>query len=425
MKTLALATDPKGEVLKLEDWAMMARSGDLYREPLEEELCDFPKTAEISFLPKRSPIVWSPKHHQPQILEQDPLTGQSLSTASAILPIGYLRTLLPASAPAHKDFLPQWAYTAIGLQQNKWKVAGIKIETQNDHWENHYYNTPELSVKLQKKLLQQPKNRVLQQLSICAKDYHCSTAQNIFYERWEGALPVSPACNAQCVGCISLQPEDLPPSSHERIRFAPTVEEIVEVASSHLQNAPDPILSFGQGCEGEPLLASSLIEKAILETRKITNQGTLNLNTNGSRPEAFKKLCEAGLQTTRISMNSALKQTYENYYQPKGYQFEDVQQTARIAHEEGLGVSINLLTFPGVTDREEEVEALVKFIHETKIHAIQWRNLAIDPDQYLLSLPKRQGKILGIPSLIHHLKKIFPQLHHLSFSRPKEFFNDH
>jgi pyruvate-formate lyase-activating enzyme len=147
------------------------------------------------------------------------------------------------------------------------------------------------------------------------------------------------------------------------------------------------------------------------------------LNTNGSRPKEFLKLCQAGLEAVRISTNSAQKESYESYYQPKGYGYESVVETAKIAHDQGLAVSINLLTFPGVTDREEEAEALMNFIKETQINAIQWRNLAIDPDQYLQALPKRQGEILGITNLLKLLKSNFPKLEFLSFSRPKEFFS--
>lgn len=421
MKTQALGTTSKGGVLELPEWAMLARSGDIYRLPLKDELCDFPANAEISFLPNRSPIVWDKKNKKPQILEKDPDSQEILCPTAAILPVGYLRTLLPASTPAAKDFLPQWAYTAVGLQEHQWKVAAIKIES-SDRWENNYFNTPELSDRIKEKLLKYPQNRVLEQLSHCAADYHCSTAQNIFYERWEGALPVSPSCNAQCVGCISLQPEGLPPSSHERMTFLPKPDEILDTAISHLEESQDPILSFGQGCEGEPLLASPIIEKAILAIRSKTDRGTLNLNTNGSRPEAFEKLCRAGLEAVRISMNSTIKETYAAYYQPRGYTFKDVQQTARMARDHGLAVSINLLTFPGVTDREEEAEALIGFIQATQIDAIQWRNLAIDPDQYLLALPKRKGEILGVTHLLKHLRQEFPRLKHLSFSRPKEYF---
>ena len=71
-----------------------------------------------------------------------------------------------------------------------------------------------------------PGNRVLKQLKTCALLYRCFTSQNIFYARDEGAIPASVMCNARCVGCISDQPEDGPPASHERMDDGPSGEEM-------------------------------------------------------------------------------------------------------------------------------------------------------------------------------------------------------
>jgi molybdenum cofactor biosynthesis enzyme MoaA len=83
------------------------------------------------------------------------------------------------------------------------------------------------------------------------------------------------------------------------------VEEIVEFTVPHLETAPYPIISFGQGCEGEPLLMWETIRDAIKEIRKHTSKGSININTNGSNPAAVKILCEAGLNSIRVSTNSA------------------------------------------------------------------------------------------------------------------------
>ena len=71
----------------------------------------------------------------------------------------------------------------------------------------------------------------------------------------------------------------------ERIRFVPTVDEVLGVALPHLKEAEDPIVSFGQGCEGEPLMQWQLLERSIRELRERTDRGTINLNTNGSFPD--------------------------------------------------------------------------------------------------------------------------------------------
>src|SRR5207245_11206176 len=93
------------------------------------------------------------------------------------------------------------------------------------------------------------------QLARCATEYGCYTAQNFFLRAGEAAIPVSPACNAACIGCISEQEPDAGvESAQARVRGAPSVQEIVDVALAHLEAAPEAIVSFGQGCEGEPLL---------------------------------------------------------------------------------------------------------------------------------------------------------------------------
>ena len=130
-----------------------------------------------------------------------------------------------------------------------------------------------------------PKNRMVPHLARCAREFHCFAAKNFFARRWEMGLPIAPLCNADCRGCISLQTDDLFPASHQRIEIVPTPEELSEIAVPHLEGAEMAVASFGQGCEGEPLLQAGVIERACRLIRERTLQGTLHLNTNGSRPE--------------------------------------------------------------------------------------------------------------------------------------------
>ena len=149
-----------------------------------------------------------------------------------------------------------------------------------------------------------------------------------------------------------------------------------------MQTAPFPIVSFGQGCEGEPLLMWETISTAIKEIRKHTARGSLNINTNGSNPNAVRALCEAGLNSIRVSMNSARKHIYESYYRPNNYSFEDIVESLKVMRSYGGWASINYFVFPGMTDSVEEYEALRKLIRETGLTMIQWRNFNIDPDWY-------------------------------------------
>ena len=73
-------------------------------------------------------------------------------------------------------------------------------------------------------------------------------------------IPVSPVCNAQCLGCISLQPSECCPSPQTRI-----AEHLSSRNSGTWATSPKPwseaIISFGQGCEGEPSLQGQIIGK--------------------------------------------------------------------------------------------------------------------------------------------------------------------
>src|SRR5207248_10881102 len=160
----------------------------------------------------------------------------------------------------------------------------------------------------------------LRQLASCALEYRCFTAQHNFYERDEGAIPASSGCNARSIGCISEQPEDGAPSSHERRARAPGAEEMAQIGIEHLSRAPGrTMVSFGQGCEGEPLTRSREIAEAIRRMRAASLRGSINVNTNGSLPDHLELLIDAGLDSCRISLNSAHKPLYEAYYQPIGY----------------------------------------------------------------------------------------------------------
>ena len=206
----------------------------------------------------------------------------------------------------------------------------------------------------------------------------------------------------------------------ERIRFVPSVDEVLEIALPHLEEAKDAIVSFGQGCEGEPLMQWRLLERSIFELRAKTDRGTIHLNTNGSFPDRVEKLCEAGLDSVRVTLNSPRRQYYNRYHKPKGYTFGKLVDSLIKAKEKGIYTSINLLVFPGFTDRDEEVKGLIELIRKTNLDLIQMRNLNIDPDLYLKAMGRGEG--MGISQMIEVLKKEFPSLQFGYFNRTKENF---
>jgi len=209
-------------------------------------------------------------------------------------------------------------------------------------------------------------------------------------------------------------------SPQDRLTFIPTVEEIVEIAVPHLEHAEEAIVSFGQGCEGEPLLQWRRIEQAIKAVRARTDRGVININTNASNPRWLQRLYDAGLDTLRASTISGHPDTYTAYYRPLGYSFDDVKESLKRARDAGVYSSINLLCFPGMIDREREVEALLAFVRETGLRLIQLRNLNIDPEVLLPRMPALDslGKALGVRTLIETIKREVPEVEIGNFTRP-------
>ncbi|MGN7787973.1 radical SAM protein [Niabella sp. 22666] len=318
--------------------------------------------------------------------------------------------------------LPLFCYTAVGWQDDKFYVPAMRIE-QDIRQECSGFNTEKVESGVEQLINAYPHNRLVKHLAEnCALTYHCPAARNYFMGRWECPVPASPACNANCVGCISLQPdEETIVSTQDRLKFKPSVEEIVEFTVPHLQTAPFPLISFGQGCEGEPLLMWETIEKAIIEIRKHTDKGSININTNGSKPDAVKRLCEAGLNSIRVSTNSARREVYMPYYRPNNYEFEDIIESLKVVNSFGGWTSINYFVFPGMTDSIAEYEALRKLIKETNLKMIQWRNFNIDPDWYLGKIGATDtGECMGVQQLLQEIRNEFPDLKYGYFNPPME-----
>ena len=262
-----------------------------------------------------------------------------------------------------------------------------------------------------------PKNRLRKHLETCALVYGCPAAKNFFIGRYEAPLPTSRHCNARCLGCISKQENSGIRCSQERIIFTPKPEEIAQVALEHINKVEKAIVSFGQGCEGEPLLAFNAIEPGIKLIRSKTSKGTINLNTNASMPELIKKLFSSGLDSIRVSMNSVQKKYYNAYFRPVSYCFEDVLKSIEIAKEMDKFVSINYLNCPGFTDTLEEEAALIKFISKFNIDLIQWRNLNYDPLKYYKAMFASEiYPTKGVKNLLFNIKKSFPKLRYGYFN---------
>jgi len=416
-------SDPEGKVFDHPYLKLVGRSADRLVLPPSSELVPLPKGSQLFTLPGRTPIGWDERKRAFISLEKVRLGKREIDCTglAAFLPPGYIRTLLPSTQRKPKaPTLPLWAYSSVGWKDGKLWVTGLLIDS-NPHWNPKYFQNEQLLKKHVKIFLRKsPQNRLVQQLSRCALEYRCFAAKNVFSRRWECPLPTSPACNAECIGCISLQPSECCPASQERIGFVPTVDEVIGVALPHLEKAEDAIVSFGQGCEGEPLMQWRLLERSIRALREKTDRGTINLNTNGSFPTRVRKLCDAGLDSIRVTLSSPHLKYYKRYHRPRGYAFGNVIDSLIVAKEKGIYTSINLLVFPGFTDRETELEGLIELIKRTRLNLVQMRNLNIDPDLYLDAMGGGEG--IGISKMIEILKKEFPSLQFGYFNSTKERF---
>jgi molybdenum cofactor biosynthesis enzyme MoaA len=422
---LAVVADQRGEVFEQPELLLAAASGSEVVRPQPCDMIPLPEGSRLFTIPQTPPIGFDRRSGRRVTAVQLPQRwgGGSAQAVSAFLTPGYTRTLLPAADYSQKRVtLPLWSYTAVGwcVEEERFYAAAVQVD-RNPQWQPDHFDDRKLDPLVRAALLRHPDNRLLEQLSRCALDYHCFAAKNLFLGRWEAPLPTSPVCNSRCVGCISLQESDCCPSSQERLSFVPTVEELCELAVPHLQQAENAIVSFGQGCEGDPILQADLICEAVREMRRHTDRGTINFNSNASLPDAIDRLAAAGVESIRVSLNSARESMYNAYYRPRGYRFADVVESLRRARQAGLYLMLNYLVFPGVTDQQDEIDALDRLLDEVGIDMIQMRNLSLDPTLYLDAL-KTSDRGVGMTEMLKQHKTHHPQLQYGYFNRTRDTF---
>ena len=397
-KITALIADDNGNIFDVPEAEGVGRVGEDFFKLKPEDLIKLPDSADLMFLPARRAVGFKRG-------EFVPLKGQAVS---AILPQGYTRTHLPAFRKAHDaKILPLYGYTAVVLYKDELHAAALYTD-ENHKWDPQHYNTPALKKFIRRVKRDLPENRIVAQVAGCSLKWHCLTAQNLFYRRWECGIPTSPTCNANCLGCISLQAAECCPSPQSRITFKPTVDEIADVGIYHLSRAEEGIISFGQGCEGEPSLMAENICAAIKKIRAATSRGQININTNAGFTAGIKKIVDAGLDSMRVSIISADADNYQRYYRA-GYPLDAVKASIRHALDNGVHVSLNLLYMPGFNDRQSELDAWKAFLDDLPVQMIQVRNLNYDPDEFFRVMPADKN-FLGTKKFLRELKETFPAL---------------
>ncbi|MFH0994410.1 MAG: radical SAM protein [Pseudomonadota bacterium] len=422
----AVVAGASGEIFELEGYAAVGMDGQQMAPLTAEQTQQLPHGSELMFLPDRMPILHNLSTGKLEALRENPYQpGSPLFPVAAFNSPGYVVTHNCAYQEAHTaKMLPLFSYGAVGWRRGKFRSAVILVD--DEPRQDLRFMKPEDVMKGIKTLRKQiPSNRLRAHLEHCAMTYGCPAGKNFFLGRYEAPLPTAKSCNARCLGCLSLQQEGAVSNSQERIAFTPTPDEIAEIAIYHIQRVKDAVVSFGQGCEGDPLMAADVIAPAIRLIRSKTLEGTINVNTNAGRPAILSTLIDAGMDSMRVSMNSVRGSCYEAYFRPKGYGFKDVEASIDLAISRGRHVAINYLNCPGFTDTPEEAEALIDFLSRHPLHFIQWRNLNFDPIRYLKEMYAAaiHDHPIGMKALLERIQERFPDISHGYFNPPKERFH--
>ena len=421
----AIVANQNGEIFDLEGYAAVGMAGSSFVPLNINNTIEMPYGSELMLLPDRKPVLYNITRKRLETLHENPFEpGKPLFPVAAFNSPGYVISHISAyQEDKSADYLPLFSYGAAGWSNGAFRSAAILVDSEKRQDLRLMKHEDVVSgvTKMRKKM---PANRLRKHLEKCALEYGCPAGKNFFLSRFEAPLPASQYCNARCLGCLSLQKNSHVPCSQDRIAFTPSPEEIAEIAITHINRVKNSIVSFGQGCEGDPLMAVDVIEPAIKIIRSTTTKGTINVNTNGSKPDAVKRLINAGLDSMRISINSFQKKCYTAYFRPVDYSFSDIKKSMDTVLKKGKFISLNYLNCPGFTDTPEELEALTEFMKQYPVNMIQWRNLNFDPIRYMEKMDKAspQSLPIGVKIFLSKIKKRFPDLRYGYFNPPKEHF---
>ena len=408
-----VVADESGNIYDEPELLMLVRRGEQWGLPRPDELVPLPRESELFLLPGRKAVGYNAETGEAEEVD-------GLAVAAFAAP-GYTLSGHPVyEAGPDAQMLPLFAYGAVGFAEDRFWICARRVD-MDPRQQFAHIRKGLIEKNVRMLLAKYPKNRLVGHiLTNCVMRYDCPAARNFALGRYEAPLPSSRTCNARCIGCISKQEEESPieVTPQCRLTFTPTPEELVEVMEIHAaRELKKPIFSFGQGCEGDPLMNYELLRDAVALYRERGGKGTVNCNTNASRPEAVEALARAGLSAMRVSLNSAREELYNRYYRPQGYTFADVKKSIAVGRENGLYICLNLLYFPGITDTEDELLALSELVGRHGVSMIQWRNLNIDPEYYLdLMKGYAQGPSMGLRSFMKRLRKACPWLEYGYFN---------
>jgi hypothetical protein len=188
----------------------------------------------------------------------------------------------------------------------------------------------------------------------------------------------------------------------EPVAFKVPAADAAAVAIAHLA-AGGASVSFGHACEGEPLEVVRDVVDAITRIRAAVSAGEIVLRTSGASAVALGRAADAGLDRVVVRLASADGPTYERVHRPTAFRWTDVRGALRAAGTRRLATTIELLSLPGLTDRETEVAALVGLLGEQRPGTeLRLADLAADPYAVLASVTG--GATIGIAAMLDRLR---------------------
>ena len=401
-----IVADKQGRIFDHPALLMLCRQGGQWALPRPAELMPLPEESELFLLPARRAAGFDPETGAIEVQEE-------LAVAAFAAPAHTITAHPVYVTDKGAPVLPLFAYGAVGFARGRFYVCAKKVDGDRRQVFSGIARA-RLEQRAKALMRRYPDNRLIRHLMAeCVLRYACPAARNLALGRYEAPLPVSRVCNARCVGCISQQEKGskICATPQNRMNFIPTADEVLEVMFHHAREEKRPVFSFGQGCEGEPLTQAALLIEVVRRFKAAGGRGTIHLNTNASLPDVVAALAEAGLDSLRVSLNSAREACYTLYYRPQGYTLAQVRESIARARAAGVFVSLNLLYFPGVSDTEEEIAALTELIQAYGVNFLQLRNLNIDPELYMeLLAPVALGPSVGFGNFRKRLRRACPWL---------------
>ena len=366
----AIHTDRAGRIVIAADYGAAARAGEQVRA--FEQGIPLPSDARVVPLPDRDALGID-RQGRPRAL------GAGRWAVAAILAPGHIRTGLPAYSGARADAAPLEAlgYTAVAAGAD-----GALIVAAIPTGEERSPAAPTeaaLANAITAGLRAHPSSGVLRQLARSARD-HDAAAAAVFLGLGDAALP----------------------AGSDRI----TAADLADIGIAHLAAGGSGV-TFGVPGDPDPLGRPRVMADAVSRIREAFTSARIAIRTNAGAAAAIARVAEAGADRLIVSLASARPETYERLHPARDVRWADVRGGIRQAAMSGLAVTIELLVFPGLTDRREEVDALVALLRELPSgSALRLRDLGADPDVLLGANPGSEP--LGVGSLLARLRAEAP-----------------